>query len=176
MEFLSSRYRYTVDQGTSAISALRGTDQSDKISGCNIAGGNVALATAYTKLGIRRGPSARRDQAVLRNVRPCHVSALTWTTFSRPNTRPRFMTPVCWRCFSRPTALFHGIPALLPPVSAVSTQLLDVARCNMLVKSIRCRCFRHVASGSCGEILRREWFPVSFFPYSVCSLIKYNII
>jgi len=112
----------------------------------------------------RRRLGARSDRAALRNIRPCHVSALTRVTISRPNTRSCFMTPVCWRCFSRPTALFPGTPTLLPSVSTVSTlcySTLHVAVAFDILKSY-------------GEILRDA--SLCTFLLSSCWTIAYFLI
>lgn len=44
MEFLSSRYRYIIDQGIARFLPRARTDQPDKISGCNIVRGNAAAS------------------------------------------------------------------------------------------------------------------------------------
>lgn len=47
MRFLSSRYRYIIDQGITRFLPRARTDQPDKISGCNIARGNAAASANW---------------------------------------------------------------------------------------------------------------------------------
>jgi len=122
MRFLSSRYRYIIDQGITRFLPRARTDQPDKISSCNIARGNAAASTNCARPG-----SWRTRASAARNVRPRHVSVLTWATSFGSNTRSRFMTPVCWRCFSRPIALFSpATPARPTCVLYVDTATRNV--------------------------------------------------
>lgn len=139
MRFLSSRYRYIIDQGITRFLPQKAPELINRIRS------PAAISPAETLQSAncaRLGRPEDRRLLQLRNVRPRHVSALTWATSFGSNTRSRFMTPVCWRCFSRPFALFSPQRLSARRVSSMSTPLL--AACNMFVKSKRCRCFRHV--------------------------------
>lgn len=166
MEFLSSRYRYAVDQGTGRDFSLTPELISRIRSPAAISPAGMLHWWLHTRVGTGEDSVARRDRRCAEKRKAMsrlgfdpghllsseHTSSLYDTCLLALLLAPD--RPFPWY----PLPYCHPYPLCRHCYSTSQ-------RCNMLVKSIRCRCFRHVRSY--GEILGYEWFPVSFFPQVV---------
>jgi len=126
--FISYRYRYTDSCRITRFLPRPGTDQPDKISGCNIAGWNAASAET--------GPYYEGKGR--------HVSPLTHRHLLQSEHTFCFMTPVCWRCFSRPSALLRCSLTLASRLRYVLVDTIDTRSCEGILRRFFSRFLRDV--------------------------------